>query len=285
MNTDPLRTELRALVQILQPLEIQIVVGGGYGLFLRYEHIRRSGEQTLMPDYPSARSTQDIDIFLTAEVIADASKTTSIRAALDQLGYLPSTPNLQFTRSIEYAGSERQVKIDFLAAPVTGDPGLRVQMKDFRMRPKGYSGLHAYVTPEALTVEENLLAVDIGGDGGALIVYLPHPFSYLVLKLFALRDQIGDGVKEYGRYSAFDVFTIIATMTQREWEQATTMRAKHVGEEQVVEATRIAGALFPDAESLGTLRLQEHARATGQRLSDEQIAYFLENLRAVFAAQ
>lgn len=44
MTTDPLRTELCALVQILQPLGIQVIVGGGYGLFLRYEYIQRSGE-------------------------------------------------------------------------------------------------------------------------------------------------------------------------------------------------------------------------------------------------
>lgn len=234
-----------------------------------------------MPDYPSARSTQDIDIFLTAEVIADASKTTSIRAALDQLGYRPSTPNLQFTKSIEYARSVRQVKIDFLAAPVTGEPKSKVQEKGFRMRPLGYNGLHAYVTPEALTVEENLLAVDIDED--TLTVYLPHPFTYLVLKLFALRDQVENGAKEYGRYSAFDVFATIATMTQREWEQATAMKANHASEEQVVEAARIARTLFSDAESLGTIRLQEHARATSQGLSNEQIVYFLESLRAIFA--
>jgi hypothetical protein len=285
MTTDPLRTELRALIQILQPLGIQVVVGGGYGLFLRYKHIMHSGEQTLMTDYPSARSTQDIDIFLTAEVIADSSKTALIRAALDQLGYVPSTPNLQFTRSIEYAGSIRQVKIDFLAAPITGEPGSEVQIKDFRMRPRGYNGLHAYVTPEALTVEENLLTVDIGGDGATLIVYLPHPFSYLVLKLFALRDQVEDEAREYGRYSAFDIFTTIATMTQREWEQATTMKVEHASDEQVVEAARIASVLFSNPESMGTLRLREHARATSQELSDEKIVFFLNNLGAMFATQ
>lgn len=284
MSTDPLRAELGALVRILTASGIQVVVGGGYGLFLRYEHIRKSGEQTLMPNYPSARSTQDIVIFLTAEVIADSSKTASIRAALDQLGYLPSTPNLQFTRSIEYAGSLRQVKIDFLAAPVLGEPESKVQTKNFRMRPLGYSGLHAYVTPEALTVEENLLLVDIGAGGDTLLVHLPHPFSYLVLKLFALRDQVEDGGKEYGRYNAFDIFTTIATMTRREWDQAISMRARYAENEQVVEAVRIADAFFSDPESIGALRLREHASATGQELPDEQIAYFLESLRAVFTA-
>ena len=48
-----------------------LLLGGGLGLYLKQEHLRRTGARTLLPldRLPPARTTQDIDLFLRAEVI------------------------------------------------------------------------------------------------------------------------------------------------------------------------------------------------------------------------
>lgn len=58
---DPLRKELQALARDLQARDIPLIVGGGYGLLLRTELIRSSGSRTLIPDLPTARSTEDLE--------------------------------------------------------------------------------------------------------------------------------------------------------------------------------------------------------------------------------
>lgn len=89
---DPLKEELRTLARELQGRGIPLIIGGGYGLVLRTEMIVRSSSRTLIPEFPSARSTEDFDIFLKAEVISNPEKTGAIREALDRCGYKPVVP-------------------------------------------------------------------------------------------------------------------------------------------------------------------------------------------------
>lgn len=276
---DPLKKELQALARDLQAYDVPLIVGGGYGLLLRTEQIRHSSARTLIPDLPTARSTEDLDIFLKAEVISDPDKTGPIREALDRRGYEPIARHFQFEREVEYSGRTRKVRVDFLAAPVPDKLSTKVKAANVRLSPRGGKGLHAHVTPEALTVEESLMSVDIGEENESLIVYLPHPFSYLLLKLYALRDRLHDEATSYGRHHAFDLYTTIATMTEEEWEESLRLRQEHKDAPQVLEAQYIATELFGDTTTLGVLRLQEHARSTGHNLSEEQLNLFLETLR------
>lgn len=280
---DPLREELRALARDLRARDIPLIVGGGYGLLLRTELIRRSGSRTLIPDLPTARSTEDLDIFLKAEVISNPDKTGPIREVLDRRGYEPIVEHFQFQREINYMGRARKVKVDFLAAPVPYELRTKVKADQVRLRPRGGKGLHAHVTPEALTVEESLVTIDIGEDDESLVVYLPHPFSYLLLKLHALRDRIYDEGTNYGRHHAFDLYSTIAMMTEEEWEESTRLKKKHKDAPQVVEAQYIASDLFADTTAVGALRLQEHARSTGYDLPREQLNLFVETLQELMA--
>lgn len=278
---DPLRKELQALARDLQARDIPLIVGGGYGLLLRTELIRSSGSRTLIPDLPTARSTEDLDIFLKAEVISDPDKTDPIREALDRLGYepIPTAKYFQFQREVEYLGRVRKVKVDFLAAPVPGELSEKVKADNVRLRPRGGKGLHAHVTPEALTVEEYLIAIDIGEGDENLTIYLPHPFSYLLLKLYALRDRLHDESMSYGRHHAFDLYATIAMMTEAEWEECLRLKQKHKDAPRVIEAHHIAADLFADTTAIGALRLREHIRSTGYNLSEERLNVFLETLQ------
>ena len=132
-----------------------------------------------------ARKGIPLDIFLKAEVISSSGKTGPIREALDRRGYEPVVKHFQFEREVDYMGRARKVKVDFLAAPVPAELSANVRADSVRVRPRDGKGLHAHLTPEALTVEEFTIAIDIGGDDERLTVYLPHPFSYLLLKLHA----------------------------------------------------------------------------------------------------
>lgn len=280
---DPLRVELQALAQDLQAHGISLIVGGGYGLLLRIDLIRQSGSRTLIPDLPNARSTEDLDIFLKAELISNPEKTGPIREALDRRGYEPVVEHFQFQREIDYRGRRRRVRVDFLAAPVPDELEQKVKADQVRLRPRGGKGLHAHITPEALTVEEYLIPVDIGEDSEGLTVYLPHPFSYLLLKLHALRDRVDDEETDYGRHHAFDLYSTIATMTDQEWKESARIKRKHYDATQMIEARRIVNDLFADTTAVGTLRLLEHVQSTGYDLSQEQLRIFLESLQELIA--
>ncbi len=280
---DPLREELRALARDLQRRDISLIVGGGYGLVLRTEMIMKSDSRTLVPDFPGARSTEDLDIFLKAEVISNSAKTGPIREALDRRGYEPVVRHFQFEREVDYMNRTRKVKVDFLAAPVPAELSTNVKADSVRVRPRDGRGLHAHLTPEALTVEESMTAIDIGEDDERLTIYLPHPFSYLLLKLHALRDRLDREDTDYGRHHAFDLYSTIATMTEQEWEESARIKEKYRGTRQVVEARRIASDLFADSRAAGALRLQEHARSTGYDLSRERLELFLESLQELMA--
>ncbi len=283
MTNDPLRDELNRLARRLEAQGIKLIVGGGYGLLLRAEYVRRSGVRTRFVELPGARSTNDIDIFLGAEIIVDGSKTTLIRKALDELGYMPveSAKFYQFVRQVEYRGLPRSVKIDFLAAPVEGEGAARVKSDVRRIRPREAKGLHAHTTPEALTVEDHLLAFDINADTeeSPLMVYLPHPFSYLLLKLFALSDQVESEEKGYGAYHAFDIYRTVAMMTEAEWGEAHEMRDQYAATEPVSRARGIVRELFSGIEARGVLRLRDHARTVGEELPVEQLRELIDDLQ------
>lgn len=279
MVVDPLREELRKLTRALEPHGIRLIVGGGYGLLLRAEQIRLSGARTRFSELPGARSTSDIDIFLGAEVITDAAKTALIRDALDALGYEPieGAKYYQFVLPVAYAGLPRGVKIDLLAAPVSGDKKATVRQDRRRIRPRAGGGLHAHTTPEALTVEDLTQPVDLGGDEPG-VVYLPHPFSYLLLKLFALRDRLDDEAKGRGAYHAFDIYRTVAMMTSGEWEESVQMQVRYATTEPVAEAGRLVKELFSSLESPGTVRLREHARRVGEQIPSENIRAMIDDL-------
>lgn len=76
--------------------------------------------RTLLPPsaLPSARTMEDIDLILRAEVVTDSESMKTIRQSLDALGFsAPATAKYtQFVRDIHHG----QVKIVIVAAPSEG---------------------------------------------------------------------------------------------------------------------------------------------------------------------
>lgn len=284
MNGDPLLNQLRQFADKLAEKNISLVIGGGYGLLLKAKHIQHTGARTRLEQIPIARSTGDIDVFLATEVIVDKNKMAAIRQALDELGYspVPGAEYYQFCREVVIAEVPRNLKFDFLAAPILGEQAKKVKADVRRIRPHGptETPMHAHTTPEAVTIQEHLISVDIGDAGQLIEVFLPHPFSYTLLKLFALRDQVNNAAKEFGRHHAFDIYTTWAMMTEEEFSQAEDLRRQYADVGVMPEAIEIAAALFANENAKGIIRLREHARIEGVELLE--IVEFIKDIRTLF---
>jgi hypothetical protein len=288
MNSDPLLNQLCQLAEKLAEKNIRLIVGGGYGLLLKANHIRRMGARTRLEQIPLARSTGDVDIFLNTEVIIDKDNMAAIRQALDDLKYspVPGSEFYQFFREIQIGGVARKLKFDFLAAPVLGEQASLVKADARRIRPRGAapeSPMHAHITPEALTVEEHLLGLKIGETDNPVEVFLPHPFSYVLLKLFALRDLLENKEKDFGRNHAFDLYLTWSMMTEDEFAQAEQLRAAYSSVGVLIEAIEIARNLFDDENAMGVVRLKEHAQRENIELVE--VVNFIGDIRTLFVTE
>ncbi|MEP6904082.1 MAG: hypothetical protein ABJA66_20350 [Actinomycetota bacterium] len=287
MSSDPLREQLRLLAAELKKDEIKLILGGGYGLVLKTEYVRQTNAVTRFEEIPQARSTNDLDLFLSVEIITSAEKIEKVRDALEKLKFEPIAPFFQFRLPIVFEALENLVKIDLLAAPPETEAQRKlVKINKPRIRPKKAKNIHGYLTEEALTIEENLLPIDIAQEDDApLEIYLPHPFSYLVMKLFALRDRLEDEEKDYGAYHAFDIYRVIAMMTEKEWNEAIDLSERYRNASKIIEATQIADELFASVESIGVLRVRQHARAVGFGISPENLTALIEDLKELVASR
>jgi hypothetical protein len=262
---DALRTALLDLHHELEEYDIKLLLGGGYGLFLKQNYLMGASERTLFAQdlWPAPRSTSDLDIFLKAEVVADVTRMELLRDALRRLGF-KAIDSARFYQFVKESDSADPVKIDLLVGPL-GEHSTQIKTDgNRRARPRNKSvQLHAHPVPEAISIENEALpilteGVLSTGNEYAGEVFIPQGFSYLLMKLNAFRDQRDNTEKDEARHHALDLYRILAMMTRPEYELARRLSTEHSQEEKVVEAREIAKEYFGAPESLGSLRLQEH---------------------------
>jgi hypothetical protein len=266
---DFLTTSLLDLIHELRAQGIPLTIGGGFGLFLKLGAIRASGEQTLLRAFPEVRSTNDIDLFLRAEIAADRAQFEAIREAIGRLDYKPfeAAKFMQWKRDMsgEWAPIPREVKLDLLVGPIAGFED-RVHRKagSSRIRPKGKSiELHAHSTEEALAIDEDPVPVSIegrrsDGESATATAYVPQMFPYLMMKLHAFNDRKDDGRKDLGSHHALDLYTIVALATQSEYIRAIELGREYRDDDRVKNARRIIKESFSADTSIGILRIREH---------------------------
>jgi hypothetical protein len=257
MDHDPLREELKHIARRLQPHDIKLIVGGGYGLLLRTAHILITQPVTRFDEPPIFRSTDDLDLFLGLEIITDAGKMQIIRDSLSDLKYKPKAEYFQFEKAIEIGSEKRNIKVDLLAPrPVSEDHLKLVKIGKPRIRPRDVENIHAYLTDEAITIEEQLFTVDLSDNGvERLEVFLPHPFTYMILKLFALRDHLKKVDRSKAAEHAFDIYRIVGMITEAEWKQAVQLSREYANDAKVIEAAEIVSELFLNAEAPGVIEI------------------------------
>ena len=260
---------MEPLVTTLLDLDLQLgghaglCVGGGLGLFLKQRHLRVHSEiRTLLPlnAMPDARTTEDIDLFLQAEIVVAPAKMKTIRVALDSLGFavIDSAKYMQFVRATPIGA----VKVDLLAGPL-GDLESRVNLDSRRFKPKQGVGLHARRVDEAIGIEVQPLAVPISGvlsSGAAHTteISVPQAFTYLMMKLIAFRDQLHNPDKDLGRHHALDAYRIVGLLTEAEDEVVRELSEQHRDNHHVIDARQVVAEHFGNVDAIGMLRIREH---------------------------
>jgi hypothetical protein len=100
------------------------------------------------------------------------------------------------------------------------------------------------------------------------------------MKLFAFRDRLDDADKEFGRYHALDLYTILTTTMEMEWNQAIEFRNRKGDEPYIMEAGGLVSKYFSSLDRQGMIRLRESRYYRPQLQLDE----FISALQELFPA-
>jgi len=259
-----LQPALHDLLEKIRGSELRLIIGGGFGIYLKTNHVKHLDMRTLLDQWPEPRSTNDLDLFLRPELLIESSRLIPLVSAITGLGYqvVPGAENYQFLKPGPEGTDTGSIKIDILTGPQSCFQGTRVKADNRRARPKPSVGMHAHPVDEALTLEEGLLPILLAGtlstgDNWESEIFLPHPYTFSMMKLFAFRDRLDDPVKEFGRYHALDLYTILATTTEEEWDYALQLRDQCKNDPFTKEAGHLVSEYFSAPERLGMIRLRE----------------------------
>ena len=259
-----LKTSLLDLLLKIEGADIKLIIGGGFGIFLKIDYVQRRGERTLLLEWPEQRSTNDLDLFLRPGLLIESAKLKPLAEAITTLGYqvITGAEKYQFVKPGPGGTDAGSIKIDILTGPQSCFQGTKVKADARRARPSPSVGIHAHPVDEAPTLEAGMLSVKLegrlsSGDPYQGEVFLPHPYTFLMMKLFAFRDRLNDTDKELGRYHALDLYTIIATTLEQEWRYAFELRGQQGNQPYVLEAGCIVSEYFSALDRLGMIRLRE----------------------------
>lgn len=288
MTMPSLLTALLDLLYALRDSEIKLIIGGGFGIYLRSNHVRSTGIPTLLRDWPEARSTNDLDLFLRPELLIDSRRLKPLSDALGELGYevVPGAAKFQFAKPGPDGSLVGGVKIDILTGPQSCFENTSVDTDDRRAQPKPSVGVHAHYVDEAPTLEKRLLSMPLRGrlstgETWEAEVLLPHLFSFLTMKLFAFHDRFQDSDKEFGRYHALDIYTIVATATEPEWKEALECQDQYKENHVVTVASELIARYFSATDRMGVIRLKESPYFN----ANLQVVEFISALGELFPIQ
>ena len=93
-----LQTALLDLLQKVHDSDVRLIAGGGFGIYLETDYVRKSDMRTLLNQWPEPRSTNDLDLFLRPELLIESSKLKPLVSAIAELGYevVPGAEKYQF---------------------------------------------------------------------------------------------------------------------------------------------------------------------------------------------
>jgi hypothetical protein len=153
-----LQASLLDLLHEIEGTEIKLIIGGGFGIYLKIDHVQRLHMRTLLREWPEPRSTNDLDLFLRPELLLESAKLTPLAEAIARLGYqvVLGAEKYQFAKPGPGGAEAGSVKIDILTGPQHCFQGTRVKADSRRARPNPSVGVHAHPVDEALTLEEGL---------------------------------------------------------------------------------------------------------------------------------
>lgn len=257
-----LNTALLDILFEIRESNLTLIIGGGYGIYLKRQHVRTTNARTLLQQWPEARSTNDLDLFLRPELLIEPAALRPLQNALQTLGYQVIETAAKYQFAIPRTAGEGGQKVDLLTGPQSCFVGTSAKVDTRRVRPTPSIDLHAHPLNEAVTLEDGLLAITVEGSTSKgqshqAFVYVPHPFTYVMMKLFAFRDRFNDVTRDHGSYHALDIYAVMATTTEPEWEQAHSLFDAKKEMPEVLEASRLVEEFFSTPTSKGILRMKE----------------------------
>ena len=252
---DPLTANLLDLLVELRGLPVPLTIGGGFGLYLKRMRLDETRERTLFSQLPMPRATNDLDLFVRADVLCDLQSMKAVAVALDRLGYevVPEAKYMQWKKHFDLHGQDREIKVDLLVGPL-GQFRERLHVRGVRARPIGPIKLHAHTLEEAVHIDEAPVTLTISGNRSngeptEAQIHVPQPFTYLMMKLFAFRDRKEDEDKNLGRHHALDLYTIVAMQVESEYQESLRLGNLYVGDRHVETAREIIRSDFAEPTS------------------------------------
>ncbi|MBK6459278.1 MAG: hypothetical protein IPF87_24920 [Gemmatimonadetes bacterium] len=144
--------------------------------------------------------------------------------------------------------------------------------------------MHAYLTDEAFAIAFATHHVNIGDAEGQVDVLIPHPFAFLILKLFALRDRLQKANDAKQKYHAFDLYAIWADMSPDEYHEVRDLVHEHSGHPVVREVAKIVATHFAQMDAPGAIcarRAGWNSRSSPPTL--DAVERFMRDLLELFA--
>lgn len=287
-ENDPLVACLAELAVELDRENIPVILGGGMSQYLRGK--LDGARSARYPFAVPARSTADLDIFLSSQLIVDAGKIGGLRRIIFRLGYevLPQARNFQFAKAVSPYGQERTVKIDLLSAPPACEDLSRVIINKHRIKPRGAEEIHAYLTKESEGLELGKIPIPSSLLSASLrltnsILFIPSVFNFLILKLHAFNDRKSKADSDFGRHHAWDIFAAVAGMSEGDWTAAKAHLTAHAGRPYLKKAAEIRATDFSTATCAGLLRLRDNETYKREReLYDGYLAPYIQDLAELF---
>lgn len=286
IENDHLISAIIELANHLQKHDIPLIIGGGLSLYLRSFLLHKIRS----PRYPKRvvqRSTKDIDIFLTSDLIVDTEKIEILRDSLTALDYKPKTKYFQFTKKIAFGDTTREITIDILSAPPNDKDALKTKIRIPRIKPADVNNFHAYLVNEAQGINFGPIPVEnisaLSGETKISNIFIPSGFNYVILKLHAFRDRVEDESVDFGRHHAYDIFAIITDMDKNDWETASVHFQSEIESDYIKSSINIINEFFISPTSLGIIRIQENELF--KKYSSEFSTYlpdFISDLKLLF---
>ena len=263
-----------------------MIVGGGFSLYLKTRFLKKS-RSPRYTSQPFIRSTKDIDVFLTSEIIIDPVAIENIKSVLFRLDFKVKTEYFQYIKEIQFGDEKKEVLLDLLSQPVQVNDLDKVKIKRPRIKPIDVEEFHAFYHEEAEVINKNLIKleglVDSSLKNKFKNVYLLSAFSFIILKLHAFRDRINDEKKDYGRYHAYDIFSSIIEMDENDWKVSKSQFELFKMSSAVSEAIRLINKFFSTELFMGIIRLKENQLyKRNQNEYDSYLKSFIEDIKELF---
>ena len=286
---DPLWPHFQPLWAELQQTQAdQIVIAGGYGLFLKQAWVSQAGIPIVIPlnRWRDAipRVTKDVDLVVSVDLIADEQNHQSVLKVLNSHGFLvtkkPQGKRWQFEKSL---GDDRNVILE-LHAPQPSQSRTDVQADRIRVKHKpslGDGGIHGRTNPEAIGCELQPTRLELSVQAFSIL----NPVTLSVMKLTAMRDRWETSQdpsksqrdREFSQLQATkhaqDVCRVIAMVTVDERDSANGVVAAIKHEIPFQTAAKIVDSHFRDEQNPAVLS----ARNNWEQEDLTQIDVFLDS--------